>query len=128
MGREKYLLMKPTMITLILVSCIAGSVSAQLFGKNDIARFLEKQIERYAPEILQDVGGIEGLSLDVLKVKSKSIIAKGRADIFNSEETGDPFRFKCKIRVRSGLGLKYLKVHPPGRNFLGFPLYKKIYP
>ncbi len=102
---------------------------AQLFGKSEIGKFIEKTIEDYAPELLTDIGGLKDVSLDKFKMKKKSIVARGRLNVVKTPESvRDPFRFKAKLRVQDGFGLKHLKVHPPGKSFLGIRFYKKVFP
>jgi hypothetical protein len=102
---------------------------AQLLGKSEIGKFIEKTIEDYAPELLTDIGGLKDVSLDKFKMKKKSIVAKGRLNVVKTPESvKDPFRFKAKLRVKDGFGLKHLKVHPPGKSFLGIRFYKKVFP
>lgn len=102
---------------------------AQLLGKSEVGKFIEKTIEDYAPELLTDIGGLKDVSLDKFKMKKKSIVAKGRLNVVKTPKSvKDPFRFKAKLRVKGGFGLKHLKVHPPGKSFLGIRFYKKVFP
>ena len=108
---------------------------AQLIGNKAIRKILEKQIEKHLPEIIDGAIDLENLSIDDIRVNKKSICVKGSLKVKKKGEDGekvalpDPARFKAKLSISlADLGLKYLKIHPPGSHFLGFPIYRKVLP
>ena len=108
---------------------------AQLIKNNAVRKILEKQIEKHLPEIIEGAISLEDLSIDDLRIGKKSVCVKGSLVVKKKNEEGekvslpDPARFKAKLSISlADLGLKYLKIHPPGSNFLGFPIYRKVLP